>query len=116
MYLYTGLGTNGSQFSGGTVRSLQRAILENECHLPRFGVDGEWGGETEDGVRCLVQKRGREFVLQSWPWVESRINLSSVQQNGHHETEPVPWWFSWVAAGIGLVSIITIGSILTKGK
>ena len=116
MYEYASLGTNNSQFSGGNVLSLQRAILENECQLPRFGADSQWGSETEAGVRCLVEHRGREFVLQSWPWVESRMTLSTDQQVDSRGDDPVPWWFSWAAAGVGLVSIIAIGSILTRGK
>lgn len=116
MFFYTGFGLNSSQFSGGNVLSLQKAILESDCQLPRFGADGEWGTETEAGVRCLVQNRGQHFVLQSWPWVESRMTFPTAQQNGHQETEPVPWWFSWAAAGVGLVSIIAVGSILTRGK
>jgi len=116
MYEYTGLGTNGSQFSGGNVLSLQNAILENGCLLPQHGADSAWGEETEAGVRCLAEQRGREFVLQSWPWIESRVTLSEDQQGSHQGDEPVPWWFSWIAAGVGLASIIAIGSIMTRGK
>ena len=114
MYEHASLGTNTAQFSGGNVLSLQRAILENGCQLPRFGADGRWGSETEAGVRWMVGSRGRQFVLQSWPWIEGRMSLPVATTHG--SDEPVPWWFSWAAAGVGLVSIIAIGSILTRGK
>ena len=38
------------------------------------------------------------------------------QHSTQQGDQPVPWWFSWAAAGVGFVSIVAIGSILTRGK
>ncbi len=110
MYEYRHLGTNETPFQGGTVLSLQRAILENGCQL-RLGADGSFGPDTEEGVRCLIGERGRSFILQSWPWVAERMTLPPEQAD-----EPVPWWFSWAAAGVAFVSIVAASSILTRGR
>ena len=109
MYEYVPLGDE--PFQGGDVRSLQRAILENGCQL-RLGVDGAFGPDTAQGVRCLVAARSRGFVLQSWPWVADRMELPP-----ESDQEPeVAGWFEWAAAGVALVSVITVGSLLTRGK
>lgn len=122
MYEYTtrsrrgmmGLGTEPEEQVG----ALQGSILENGCSLPRFGRDSRWGSETEAGTRCLAERRGWDFVLQSWPWVAQRMTVPqqpsvasivpSVTGNGQ-----VPGWLPWVAAGTGLIGIIMIGSYVT---
>lgn len=115
MYEFPGFGDDAPMFSGGDVLSLQNAIIESSCQLLEHGSDGLWGSETEAGVRCLVGNRGRDFVIQSWPWVESRMTIPQVQAE-RHGADVVPWWFSWAAAGVGFVSIVAVGSIMTRGK
>lgn len=115
VYEFLGIGDE-PQLSEGNVLSLQNVILENSCQLPRFGADGNWGAETEAGVRCLVGQRGRGFVVQNWPWVEGEMAFAQAQTREQHQGDPVPWWFSWAAAGVGFISIVTVGSILTRGK
>jgi hypothetical protein len=125
MYEYTtrsrrgmmGLGTEPEEQVG----SIQSAILENGCSLPRFGRDSRWGSETEAGTRCLAERRGWDFVLQSWPWVAQRMTVP--QQGVAQQVASVvpgvagngqtPAWLPWAAAGVGLVGIIMIGSYVT---
>ncbi len=106
-----GLGTEPES----QVSALQGAILENGCSLPRFGRDSRWGAETETGTRCLAERRGWNFVLQSWPWVAQRMTVPeqgavAALIPGVPSVGETPAWLPWAAAGFALVAIIMIGS------
>jgi hypothetical protein len=59
------------------IRALQRAIVATPgCtnQLPRHGVDGIFGIETEEGVECLAKQwGGMNVVLAAFPFVEFYI-------------------------------------------
>jgi hypothetical protein len=44
--------------TGASVRALQRALLEQGQKLPRFGVDGRFGRETETALRAFQAAQG----------------------------------------------------------
>ena len=122
MYEYTTKSRRGMMGLGTEVEaqvgSLQSAILENGCSLPRFGRDSRWGSETEAGTRCLAESRGWDFIQQSWPWVAERMILPQQQQSASiipsvTGNGQAPGWLPWAAAGVGLVGIIMIGSYVT---
>lgn len=125
------------------VQALQQTMISSGCSLPRYGADGRWGTETESGLQCLAGRQGWPSVLQQYPWVAQRVTVptqavASAKPSGGASTVGItqvptsttqtasilpslvipglPAWATWVAAGLGLVSIIALGAYLTRGR
>jgi hypothetical protein len=126
------------------VQALQQTMISAGCSLPRYGADGRWGAETEAALQCLVARQSWSGVLQQYPWVAQRVTVptQTVASAKPAVTAPavitpaepststtqtasifpsltipgLPAWATWVAAGLGLVSIIAIGAYLTRGR
>ncbi len=126
------------------VQALQQTMISAGCSLPRYGADGRWGTETETGLQCLAGRQGWSTLLQQYPWVAQRVTVptQAVASAKPTATAPIvisqapvttsttqtasifpsltipglPSWATWVAAGLGLVSIIAIGAYFTRGR
>lgn len=59
------------------VEAVQNAVIAAGCTLPRYGVDGRWGDETEAGVRCLAARQSWQQVVQQFPTVAQRMTVPS---------------------------------------
>ena len=55
------------------VRELQQAIIDADCQLPQYGVDGLWGSETAQGVQCLVARDGWQAISSRFQVVQGLI-------------------------------------------
>lgn len=127
------------------VQALQQAMISAGCSLPRYGADGRWGTETTTALQCLVARQSWSAVLQQYPWIAQRVTVPDQAVASAKPTTgaaPVlvslaptvtpttqtasifpsftipglPSWATWVAAGLGLVSIIALGAYFTRGR
>lgn len=47
---------------GSAVRRLQRLLMEEDIDLPQFGIDGDYGQETQDAVATFQEREGLEVT------------------------------------------------------
>ncbi|MED4052455.1 peptidoglycan-binding protein [Priestia megaterium] len=70
---YVGSGASGTIY-GSVVRMVQSFIIKSGIDLPRFGVDGEYGTETTNGVKVFQEKNNLRVDGVAGPRTLNRLD------------------------------------------